>query len=218
MSEPSKENYSEARFDAATNASGSLRNLAASIDYLNREANGNHFSLYGFLTTYMERLESKARSVSRDIPSSVGADQIAYITHNLDLHERLVLIFHNVASSIEGRNDIDTDLLSVIKRVSTEIDQTREQANHFMLKYAANISADQLTDEYSAARTTVNEVIGELAQVIRTGQWTPEYITVTADVTRRRRSVELPTSLKMGRIAAMAPQLRKLGWNPELKP
>ena len=206
MSDMTDQAYEAARYATAKKARTSVGQLVGTIDYLNQEGLGSSFSLSDYLSAHSDRLYYKTALADRAVTHGV-----AYIEHYMWLSKRIVPIFENVATSVEAAGSPDPYLEGIIQKIRVKLQEDYQILASFLTTYQTEIAAEKVTSEYNLDQKIIRSVVDEMARVSTFGQWTPEFIMVNDHVTGKPVSAELPSSIKMGKLARLAPQLRRIG-------
>ena len=207
-----RKDYKDARYEATATVRGFIGDLIGPIDHFNRTIKLDAPSFNELITAHDERLQYKSL-----LAGASSYHGIAYLEHYLDLLERIKGVFERIAREAERPSNPETQVeLKSARRVNEMYEKDYMSGVHkFFESYASEISAEKQSEEYSRDELIIEDMQFELEQVVKTGRWTPEIITINDTETGRPRQVETPSSERLGRIARMAPKLRQLGFGTE---
>ncbi len=209
MSDLIKKSYSDARYEATSTVMGYVEELVSSISYFGKKIKSDTLPLNLFITAHDERLSYKAL-----LAGTSSSHGLAYLEHYGDLLERVKGIFVQVGAEADRVGD--RELLRELGN-ARHVEQMYEndympEVGEFFTRYAVDITAEKKSESYSRDKKVIDELRSELQQVMKSGQWTPETITVTDRNGKHPRQVETPSSHLLGRMANMAPRLAQLGF------
>lgn len=208
MTLPTLPAYEDARLKAFQLVSGYLLDVTGSADYFNSKLQKGAGQLGLVKAAYSERLSYKASLAN----SSTGSG-LAYLEDSIHLLGQMKKAFGRAADEIRQTGDASKgqELAEAEREFAAYQPFYDRDVVAFFHDYNADIAQERLGKAYKLDRDVVNGVWVDMETAMKTASWEPEFIDVAPQSGGVRRPLEAPSSAKLGEIAKLAPQLKRLG-------
>lgn len=209
MNNPAKSPYAEARYRLVAQVTSTVTSIAGATKYLGADvARMEMPDLNFFESAYDERLDYMFRLSKR-----VTMHSLAYAEHYMDLMGSFQTVLSRVADAPAVQQNMEHYEKSVmLPSIKRDVEATKAMFSSVLQQYPDEVALERTSAEYALDRSIINRVVLELSKAAVTGQWEPEIITVNDPDTGAPRNVETPSSAKFRKMAALAPQLARLGF------